>query len=61
MKGGSLLAIGSAFVALVLGGFVLGLILANRTGASWWVIVGTFAGLFTGLATFAVQIVRSVK
>ncbi|HYZ17567.1 MAG TPA: AtpZ/AtpI family protein [Candidatus Acidoferrum sp.] len=61
MSGGTLLGIGATFVAFVLGGFVLGLVLANRTGASWWVIVGTFAGLFAGLATFATQIVRSVK
>jgi hypothetical protein len=61
MKGGPLLAIGTTFVAFVLGGFVLGLVLANRTGASWWVIVGTFGGLFIGLGTFAAQIVRTVK
>jgi hypothetical protein len=61
MKVGALLGIGSTFVALVLSGFVLGLLLASRTGASWWVIVGTFAGLFIGLGTFAFQIVRSVK
>jgi hypothetical protein len=61
MKGGSLIAIGTTFVGLVFGGFVLGLLLANRTGASWWVVVGTFAGLFAGLGTFAAQIVRSVK
>lgn len=61
MKGGALLAIGSVFVGFVLGGFVFGLVLANRTGASWWVIVGTFGGLFLGLGTFAAQIVRSVK
>jgi F0F1-type ATP synthase assembly protein I len=61
MNGGALLAIGSTFVALVLSGFALGLLLANRTGASWWVIVGTFAGLFLGLGTFAFQIMRSVR
>lgn len=61
MKGGALLAIGTTFVAFMLGGFGLGLVLANWTGASWWVIVGTFGGLFLGLGTFAFQIVRSVK
>jgi hypothetical protein len=61
VKAGSLIAIGTTFVGLVLGGFVLGLLLAKWTGASWWVIVGTFAGLFGGLGTFAAQIVRSVK
>jgi hypothetical protein len=61
MKGGALLAIGSVFVGCVLGGFVFGLVLADRTGASWWVIVGTFGGLFLGLGTFAAQIVRTVK
>ena len=61
MKGGVLLAAGSTFVGFVLGGFVLGLFLANRTGASWWVIVGTFVGLFGGIALFALQLVRSLK
>jgi hypothetical protein len=61
MSGGVLLAAGSTFVGFVLGGFVVGLALANRTGASWWVIVGTFAGLFAGIGLFALQIVRSVK
>jgi hypothetical protein len=56
-----LAAAGSVFVAFVAGGFVLGLVLANRTGASWWVIVGTFLGLFLGIGLFAAQIVRSVK
>ena len=32
MKGGVLVAAGSTFVGFVLGGFVLGLVLANRTG-----------------------------
>jgi hypothetical protein len=61
MKGGLLLTAGSTFVAFVAGGFLIGLFLGNRTGASWWVIVGTFAGLFLGIGLFAAQIVRSVK
>ena len=61
MSGGVLLAAGGTFVGFVLGGFVAGLVIANRTGASWWVIVGTFAGLFAGVGLFALQIVRSVK
>ena len=61
MKGQALLAAGSTFVAFVAGGFLVGLFLGNRTGASWWVIVGTFAGLFLGVGLFAVQVVRSVK
>jgi hypothetical protein len=61
MKAGALIAIGSTFVGLVLGGFLLGLFVAEKTGASWWVIVGTFGGLFAGLGTFAAQIMRSVK
>jgi hypothetical protein len=61
MNGRLLLAAGSTFVGFVLGGFVLGLAVANRTGAAWWVIVGTFAGLFGGIGLFAVQLVRSVK
>ena len=61
MNGGLLVAAGSTFVGFVLGGFALGLVIANRTGAAWWVIVGTFAGLFAGVGLFAVQLVRSVK
>lgn len=61
MNTGVLLVAGSTFVGFVAGGFVLGLILANRTGASWWVIVGTFAGLFGGIGLFAVQLIRSLK
>ena len=61
MKAGVLLAAGSTFVGFVLGGFVLGLFVANRTGASWWVIVGTFVGLFGGIGLFALQLVRSLK
>ena len=61
MKGGVLLVAGSTFVGFVAAGFGLGLVLANRTGASWWVIVGTFVGLFGGIGLFAVQLVRSLK
>ena len=61
MNGKLLVAAGSTFVAFVAGGFLIGLFLGNRTGASWWVIVGTFAGLFLGVGLFATQIVRSVK
>lgn len=61
MKGAGLVAAGSLFVGLVLGGFALGLLVAARTHASWWVIVGTFAGLFTGVTAFAVQVVRATK
>ena len=56
-----LLAAGSTFVGFVLGGFILGLVIANRTGASWWVVVGTFAGLLAGIGLFAFQMVRSLK
>ena len=61
MKSQALLAAGGTFVAFVAGGFLVGLFLGNRTGASWWVIVGTFAGLFLGVGLFAMQVVRSVK
>ena len=61
MKGQALFAAGGTFVAFVAGGFLVGLFLGNRTGASWWVIVGTFAGLFLGVGLFAMQVVRSVK
>jgi hypothetical protein len=61
MSGRLLIAAGSTFVGFVFGGFVLGLVLADRTGASWWVIVGTFVGLFGGIGLFALQLVRSLK
>jgi hypothetical protein len=61
MNGRLLLGAGATFVGFVLGGFVLGLVLANRTGSSWLVIVGTFAGLFGGIGLFALQLVRSLK
>ncbi len=61
MNGRLLAAAGSTFVGFVAGGFMLGLVLARETGASWWVIVGTFLGLFLGIGLFAAVIVRSVK
>lgn len=61
MNGGVLVAAGSTFVGFVLGGFGLGLLLSSRTGASWWVIAGTFAGLFAGIALFGFLMARSVK
>jgi len=61
VTGGPLVAAGTTFVACVAGGFGLGILVASRTGASWWVIVGTFGGLFLGIGAFAGLIVRSVK
>ena len=61
MNGRLLIAAGSTFVAFVLGGFAAGLFLASRTGASWWVIPGTFAGLVLGIGLFVTQIVRATK
>ena len=61
MNGRVALAAGATFVGFTLGGFGLGLVLANRTGSSWWVIVGTFVGLFGGVGLFALQLVRSLK
>ncbi len=52
---------GATFVAFVLGGFALGLVLGNRTGHAWWAIVGIFAGLFAGMAVFATQMVRAIR
>ena len=61
MNGRLLVAAGSTFVAFVLGGFALGLFVAGRTGASWWVIPGTFVGLLLGIGLFITQIVRATK
>ncbi|HEV3089251.1 MAG TPA: hypothetical protein VGX96_18750 [Candidatus Elarobacter sp.] len=56
-----MIASGTVFVAFVAGGFLAGLLLSRLTGASWWVIPGTFVGLFLGIGIFISQIVRSVK
>ena len=55
MSGTPLVAAGTTFVVCV------GILVASRTGASWWVIVGTFGGLFLGVGGFAGLIVRSLK
>jgi hypothetical protein len=61
VSGTPLAAAGMTFVVCVAAGFGLGIVVASRTGASWWGIVGTVGGLFLGIGGFAGLIVRSVK
>ncbi|MDB5071484.1 MAG: hypothetical protein QOJ39_1668 [Candidatus Eremiobacteraeota bacterium] len=51
-----LLAAAGAFTGTVVGGFLLGLLLARVTGASWWPIVGLFGGLAVGIGAVAVAL-----
>ncbi len=61
MNGGRLAGLGAIFVGCTLGGFALGVAAADRTGASWWAIVGLFGGLVLGGGIALSQVVRSVK
>lgn len=61
MNPSRLAGLGALFVACTLGGFALGVVAANRTGASWWAIVGLFGGLVIGGGIAVSQVVRSVK
>jgi hypothetical protein len=56
-----LAGLGALFVGCTLGGFALGVLASNRTGASWWAIVGLFGGLVVGGGIAVSQVVRSVK
>lgn len=49
-------AAGTTFVGAVAGGFIGGVLLAQRTGASWWAIVGLLVGLLLGAAAIAQQL-----
>ena len=42
------LGAGMTFAGTVLVGFGAGFWVSRQTGASWWVIVGLFAGVFLG-------------
>ena len=49
MKGAAAaLGAGTAFGGSVLAGLLLGIWIGRLTGASWWVMVGLFAGVFAG-------------
>lgn len=61
MNPARLVGLGAIFVGCTLGGFALGVVAANRTGASWWAIVGLFGGLVLGGGIAVSQVVRSVK
>lgn len=50
---GRLLAAAGAFTGTVIGGFLLGLLVARATGAGWWIAVGLFAGLAVGVVVIA--------
>jgi hypothetical protein len=43
------LAAAGAFTGTVIGGFLLGLLVARLTGVGWWVVVGLFGGLAVGI------------
>lgn len=60
MSPGRLAGVGGIFVGCVLGGFGLGVLAGDRTGQSWWAIVGLFGGLVVGGAIALFQVVRSV-
>ena len=59
--GGRIAAAGTTFVALVLGGFALGVFLGQRTGSPIWPIAGIFAGLVLGIASFIALLLRSIR
>jgi hypothetical protein len=43
----------AAFVGTVVGGFLLGILLARATGVAIWPIVGLLAGLAVGIGAIA--------
>lgn len=61
MKPLALAAAGATFVGCVLAGFALGLLAAARTGASWWAILGVFAGLLAGAGGVAGLLRRALR
>jgi hypothetical protein len=54
-------AAGATFVGCVVGGFALGVAVAQRTGASWWAIAGVFAGLLAGTAGVVTQLRQALR
>jgi F0F1-type ATP synthase assembly protein I len=51
-----LLAAGAAFAATVIGGFLVGIILARQTGGSAWPLIGLLVGLVAGVAAIVVAL-----
>lgn len=51
-----LLAAGAAFAATVIGGFLVGIILARQTGGTAWPLVGLLIGLVAGVAAIVVAL-----
>lgn len=43
-----LLAAAGGFAGTVIGGFLIGLLVARATGGAWWPLVGLLAGLVLG-------------
>ena len=48
-----LLGAAAAFVGTVVGGFLVGILLARATGAAIWPVVGLLAGLALGIGAIA--------
>jgi hypothetical protein len=44
-----LIAAAGGFTGTVIGGFVVGLVMARASGAGWWIPVGLCAGLALGV------------
>ena len=51
-----LVAAAGAFTGTVIGGFVVGLLLAKVTGAGLWIPAGLFGGLALGVAAIVVAL-----
>ena len=56
-----IVAAGTIFVGAVAAGFAVGVILAQRTGASWWPVVGLLIGLLVGALSVAQQLRALVR
>lgn len=48
-----LIAAAAAFTCTVIGGFVVGLLIARATGADWWTAVGLLVGVLVGALVIA--------
>ncbi|MGB8265001.1 MAG: AtpZ/AtpI family protein [Candidatus Velthaea sp.] len=53
--------VGAAFVACVVAGFFVGVLLGERTGAAWWPLAGIFAGLLAGVLAAAATARRALR
>ncbi|MGD1065925.1 MAG: hypothetical protein ABR975_03845 [Vulcanimicrobiaceae bacterium] len=51
-----LLAAGAAFGVTVIGGFLVGIILARQTGGSAWPLIGLLIGLAAGVVAIVVAL-----